>query len=326
MAIEAKATLLNALEHDLSTRLTAADMSTVLSLLSDRLTGYTVEQAERTDEQPDDLLDAYMSAMRVQGRSDKTIERYRYIITRMMQAVKTPTRQLTVYHLRRYLADEKQRGISDRTLESTRQVFSAYFNWLQREGLIQNNPTANLGAIKYAKKVKDVYTDVDLERMKFGCKTIRDRALVAFLTTTGCRISEVTQLNRDDVDLNSLECKVLGKGDKERIVFFDGVTAAFLKAYMDQRKDDSPALFAGRGTDRMTPHGVRKMLTTLSEITGIEHVHPHKFRRTLATNLIRHGMEIQTVAAILGHDKLDTSMQYVVLDKSEVEHSYRKYA
>lgn len=326
MSIEAKATLLNALEHDLSTRITAADMSVVLSIVSDRLASYSLEQVIQEADQPDDLLDAYMAAMQIQGRSQKTLERYGYIIKRMMTAVRVPTRQITVYHLRRYLTDEKKRGISDRTLESTRQVFSAYFNWLQREGLIATNPTANLGAIKYQKKVKEIYTDVDIEKMKFRCQSIRDRALIAFLMATGCRISEVTQLNREDVDLSRLECTVLGKGNKERTVYFDGVTAALIKAYFEQRKDNSPALFAGKGTDRMTPHGVRKMLNVLADGADVDHVHPHKFRRTLATNLIRHGMPIQEVAAILGHDKLDTTMQYVVLDKSEVAHSYRKYA
>lgn len=326
MSIEAKATLLNALEHDLSTRITAADMASVLSILSDRLAAYSLEQISQSEDQPDDLLDAYMAAMQIQGRSAKTIERYSYIIRRMMQAVKIPTRQITVYHLRRFLSDEKARGISDRTLEGNRQVFSAYFNWLQREGLIASNPTANLGAIKFAKKMKDIYSDVDLERLKFRCQSIRDRALIAFLMTTGCRISEVTQLNRTDVDLSALECTVLGKGNKERTVFFDGVTASLLSAYLVQRRDDSPALFAGRGTERITPHGVRKMLKILASESNVEHVHPHKFRRTLATNLIRHGMPIQEVAAILGHDKLDTTMTYVVLDKSEVAHSYRKYA
>lgn len=326
MSIEAKATLLNALEHDLSTRITAADMEIVLSIVSDNLANYTLEQNTRGDDQPDDLLDAYMAAMQIQGRSSKTLERYAYIIKRMMQSVNVQTRHITVYHLRRYLTGEKSRGISDRTLESTRQVFSAYFNWLQREGLIESNPTANLGAIKFQKKVKQIYSDVDIEKMKFRCKSIRDRALIAFLLTTGCRISEVTQLNRNDVDLSGLECKVLGKGNKERTVFFDGVTAALIREYLEERKDDSPALFAGKGTDRMTPHGVRKMLNVLADGADVEHVHPHKFRRTLATNLIRHGMPIQEVAAILGHDKLDTTMQYVVLDKSEVAHDYRKYA
>ena len=326
MSIEAKATLLNALEHDLSSRITATDMATVLSIVSDNLAAYSLEQNMRSQDHPDDLLDAYMSAMQIQGRSAKTLERYGYIIKRMMQSVNIPTRQITVFHLRRYLTDEKARGIGDRTLEGTRQVFSAYFNWLQREGLIESNPTANLGAIKYAKKVKQIYSDVDIERMKFRCKSIRDRAIIAFLMTTGCRISEVTQLNKTDVDLSALECKVLGKGNKERTVFFDGVTASLIRAYLDQRTDDSPALFAGRGTDRISPHGIRKMLKVLAGESSVDHVHPHKFRRTLATNLIRHGMPIQEVAAILGHDKLDTTMQYVVLDKSEVAYSYRKFA
>lgn len=326
MSIEAKTLLLNALERDLSHSITAADMVTVLSIISDNIAEYTIEHNATNINEPDDLLDAYMSAMQIQGRSPKTLDRYRYIITRMMKAVKIPTRHITVFHLRKYLADEKARGISDRTLESTRQVFSAYFNWLQREGLIESNPSANLGSIKYAKKVKQIYSDVDFERMKFCCKSLRDLAIIAFLMSTGCRISEVTQLNRDDINLTALECTVLGKGNKERTVYFDSVTAMLLNTYMTNRKDDSPALFVGKGSDRIKPAAVRKMLNKLGSNCNVEHVHPHKFRRTLATNLIRHGMPIQEVAAILGHDKLDTTMQYVVLDKSEVSHSYRKYA
>ena len=325
MSIEAKATLLNEVERSIGRVITAAMMPEVMSMLSDALASYSVEVTEQ-HEGNDDLLDAYISALSVEGRSEKTIERYRYIIGRMMASVKTPTRQITVYHLRRYLADEKARGISDRTLESTRQVFSAYFNWLQRERLIDVNPAANLGAIKFAKKQKDIYSEVDLERMKFGAKTIRDRAIIAFLRATGCRISEMCGLDRDDVDLNALECKVLGKGNKERVVYLDSVAGMTLRNYLDQRTDDLPALFIGKGSERLKPGAVRKMLVHLGADANVEHVHPHKFRRTTATNLIRHGMPIQEVAAILGHDKLDTTMQYVVLDKSEIKYSYRKYA
>ena len=211
--LEAKATLLNETERELSTILTAVDLSKVLSSLSDVLADFDVTSVDSSKPENDDLLDAYLSALSVQGRSPKTIERYRYVISRAKQAISVPTRSITVYHLRRYLADEKARGISDRTLEGTRQVFSGYFNWLQREGLINTNPTSNLGAIKYLKKQKDVYSDVDLERLKFGCKTLRDRAIIYFLLATGCRISEMTQLNREDVNLASMECTVLGKGN-----------------------------------------------------------------------------------------------------------------
>lgn len=326
MAIESKVALMNELERDLSTRLTAADMSAVMSVLSDRLAGYDVKCTGEAPDANDDLLDAYLNALDVQGRSPKTLTHYRYVISRMMKSVKTPTRRITVYHLRNYLASEKARGISDHTLETTRQAFSAYFNWLHREGLIETNPTANLGAIKYPKLQKELYSDADLERLKFGCKTIRDRAIVCFLKATGCRISEMCQLNRADINFAALECKVLGKGNKERPLFLDEVAAMTLQEYLSERKDTSPALFAGKGTDRLKDHGVRKMLTQLAKRTNVHHVHPHKFRRTLATNLIRKGMAIQTVAAILGHDKLDTTMEYVTLDKSDVKNSYRKYA
>lgn len=326
MAIEAKITLLRNLEKQLSAQITAADMSKVLSALADQLNGFSVEQSDETGTQQDDLLEAYMSAMRIQGRSEKTLERYQYIIDRMREVVKVSTREITVYHLRQYLASEKERGISDRTLEGTRQVFSAYFNWLQREDLIEQNPTANLGAIKCQKKIKVTYTEVDIERLKFGCANLRDRAIIAFLMSTGCRISEMTQLDRTDIDLVNLECTVLGKGNKERTVYLDPVTGMLIKDYLDTRKDLIPALFIGRGSSRLTPGGVRYMMSRLQERANVEHVHPHKFRRTLATNLIRHGMPIQEVAAILGHDKLDTTMQYVVLDKTDVKNAYNKYA
>lgn len=326
MAIEAKVTLLGELERDLSDRLTAAQLAAVMSALSDRLNSYTMERLVDFAGTSDDLLMAYINALSVEGRSEKTLERYRYIITRMMESVKVQTNRITVYHLRRYLTDEKTRGISDRTLEGYRQVFSAYFNWLQRERLIENNPTANLGAIKYAKKQKDIYSDADVERMKFSCKTLRDRAIICFLQATGCRVSEVVGLNRDDVDIFNLVATVLGKGNKERTVYLDQVAAMTLQAYLEARKDNSPALFAGKGTDRLQPGAIRQMLVKLGKNAKVTHVHPHKFRRTTATNLIRHGMPIQEVAAILGHDKLDTTMQYVVLDKTAVQYSYKKYA
>ena len=326
MAIDAKVALLRGLEYELSTKITAADLRTVLSTVADQLSHFEMEQIDLTDNTTDDLLDAYMNAMKIEGRSEKTVERYRYILTRMMESVKVCTRDITVYHLRQYLASEKARGIADSTLEGTRQVCSAYFNWLQREGLIRQNHTANLGAIKCAKKIKDTYSDIDIERLKRNCTTIRDRAIIAFLGSTGCRISEMTQLNRDNVDLASLECTVLGKGNKERTVYLTAVAGMLIREYLGQRTDDSPALFAGNGTERISPQGVRAMLVKLAGTAHVDHVHPHKFRRTLATNLIRHGMPIQEVSAILGHDKLDTTMEYVVLDKTEVKHSYHKYA
>lgn len=326
MAIEAKATLLKGLEQQLSSEITFSDMTKVLSAVSDQLSYCEVEQLNDENLSLDDLLDAFITALQIEGRSKKTIERYRYLIQKMMNSVKVQTRNITVYHLRKYLAQEKERGISDRTLEGTRQVFCSYFNWLHRERLIDTNPVSNLGAIKCQKKIKGTYTEIDIERLKYNAKTIRDRAIVAFLLSSGCRISEMTQLNRTDVDLTILECKVLGKGNKERTVYLDEATGMLVREYLKQRGDTFPALFAGKGTERISPSGVRQMLVKLSKESNVAHVHPHKFRRTLATNLIRHGMPIQEVASILGHDKLDTTMQYVILNKDDVKNSYRKYA
>lgn len=201
MALESKAVFLKEVERQLSSTLCLNDMRSTMHVLADTLAQFTMETQRPEAELPDDLLDAYISALSVEGRSPKTLERYRYIISRMRKAVNVQTRQITVYHLRKYLSDEKARGISDRTLESTREVFSSYFNWLHREGLIDTNPVSNLGVIKYLKKQKDLYSDVDIERMKFACKSLRDRAIICFLKATGCRISEMVQLNRTDVDL-----------------------------------------------------------------------------------------------------------------------------
>lgn len=326
MAIEAKAVLLSSLSARLSPIVTAESRDRVLECVAQLLDGFNVEVRSDVALQQDDLLDAYISALQVEGKSAKTIERYRYILTRTLETLGVPVRGVNVYHLRRYLADEKARGISDRTLEGYRQVFSAFFNWLQREGLIQQNPTANLGPIKYAKKIKTTYSAVDMERMKLACTSKRDKAIICFLAATGCRITEMTELNREDVDLNNLECTVFGKGSKERTVYLDAVAGMVLREYLDERTDDHPALFIGKGTDRITPHGVRFMMTKLQDKSMVDHVHPHKFRTTRATDLIRHGMAIQEVAAILGHEKLDTTMKYVVLDKTDIKNSYRKYA
>ena len=248
------------------------------------------------------------------------------MIGKMMEFVKVPTRRISVYHLRNYLTHEKERGICERTLEGYREIFSAYFNWLQRESLIERNPCANLGVIKVPKKEKKTYSEIDIEKLVRGCKTKRDRAIIHFLASTGCRISEMTGLDRDAINLDSLECVVHGKGNKDRTVYLSQVAGMMLGEYLKTRTDDNPALFVGRGNVRLHPGGVRAMLKELANESGVDHVHPHKFRRTLATELSRHGMPIQEVANILGHEKIDTTMQYVVLNKDDIRSSYRRYA
>ena len=326
MAYEAKANFLSMMEKRIGTELTAEATGRVMKITAEVLDGFEMtEHAAEEEIRKDDLLEMYIAALKVEGRSQKTVDRYRYIIERMKKDTRVPTRKITVYHLRAWIASEKERGICDQTLEGYREIFSAYFNWLQRESMIERNPAANLGSIKCPKKTKQIYSAVDLEKLRQECRTPRDRAIVTFLGATGCRISEATGLNRDAVDLTNLECVVHGKGNKDRTVYLDPVAGMFLQEYLSGRNDTEEALFVGKGGKRLQPGGVRAMLKELGERAHVEHVHPHKFRRTLATNLSKHGMPIQEVASVLGHEKLDTTMKYVVLDNENTKNSYKRF-
>ena len=327
--IDAKQTFLSQVRHRSAEELTAADLNRLTEILSDVLEGYRMEalKAVEWSAGDDDLISSFVASLNVQGRSQKTIDRYVYVIGRFMKYANTSARNVTVYHIRDWLAAEKKRGIQESTLEGNRTVLSSYFSWLFREGLIEKNPIVNVGVIKVPKKQKKTYTDIDFEKLNQCCRTLRDRAIIHFLRSTGCRISEMCGLDRDTVDIDALECVVHGKGNKDRTVYMDAVAGMILEEYLKTRTDTSPALFAGiRGQERLQPNGVRAMLKILGRDAGVDHVHPHKFRRTLATDLARHGMPIQEVASLLGHEKLDTTMRYVVLNREDMKFNYRRFA
>lgn len=327
MALEAKVSFMSRLEEKLAAVLTVKDMQQVLAATSEVLDGFRMEQLRIEDVEEDDLLESYVSTLRVEGKSQKTIDLYVYKLNKLQDFAKVPWRRMTVYHMRAYLAKEQERGIRDTTLRNDRDIFSAYFGWLHKEGLIEKNPTANLGPIKCERVQKKAYTAVDISNLQRFCPNIRDLALINFLGATGCRISEALGLDRDSVDFAKLECTVKGKGKKERVVYLDPVAGQILKQYLDGREyTEEDALFTSlkKGT-RLTPNGARLALKRVAAKAGVTNVHPHRFRRTLATELTRHGMPVQEVAAILGHEKLDTTMKYVVLDHEMVKSSYNRY-
>ena len=327
MSIQAKERLIEDVAHGIGEFLTVTQTDAVTDVLNEKLNGYEV--SERYEgEISKDLLNVFLEAKRIEGRSAKTINRYSYEIERMLMDVGKPIERISVYDIRHYFMEMKNRGMQDSSIEGVRSVMSSFFGWLWKEQLIPANPCANIGTIKVQKKIRLPYSAAEIEKLKSGCTNIRDKAIVYFLLSTGARINEVTMLNRDDVDYKNLEIKVLGKGNKERTVYLDDVTAMVLAEYQEKRKDSSPALFGcvRSSSDRITAHGVRKMLTDLGKATHVENVHPHRFRRTLATNLIDHGMPIQEVAMILGHENINTTMKYVYITKANVKNSYRKYA
>lgn len=328
MTMAAKQQLVTDVAKDIGDFLTVTQTNSVSEVLTDKLTAYELIEVHAGETDPDSLnmLEIFLDAKRIEGRSVKTIGRYSYILERMIREIGIPISKITVHHLRSYLMTLKKSGLQDSSLEGVRSVMSSFFGWLWKENLIQSNPCGNLGTIKVQKKIRRPYSATDIEKLKKGCTNQRDRAVICFLLSTGARISEVCALDMSDVNFGQLECTVLGKGNKERTVYIDEVTAMELQNYLLTRKDSSLALFAGKGTKRMTSHGMRKMLTELSKRTGVENVHPHRFRRTLATNLIDHGMPIQEVAYILGHEKIDTTMKYIYIDQTNVKHSYQRYS
>ena len=328
MSIETKQAFIKGLTAKLGSKLTYEDMGALTEALENELASYDLNQTEAraADVETGELLEEFLAAKTVEGKSPRTIAHYRYLLGRMFEAVNMPIRDIMVFTLRRYLAKLKADGLQDVTIEGVRCTICSFFGWLHRENLLPMNPAANLGPIKCEKKVKKPLSAVDIEHLKEFCETIRDRAIVNVLLSTGCRISEVCGMNRDSVDFANLECTVLGKGNKQRVVFIDDVTAMLLRRYLMERTDESEALFVGKGTKRLTPAGVRFMLNKVAERAGVEHVHPHRFRRTLATSLVDHGMPIQEVANILGHEKLETTMKYVYINKANVKNDYRKYA
>ena len=328
MSIAEKQVLLRSFQERLNESLPASVVAGITDSLISVLDSFDVVQHVNvgSDVQTSDCLQAFLEAKTLEGRSPKTIARYKYVIERMHNDTGVAIRDVTVFHLRSWLTKMRQAGVSDTTIEGFRCVMSSYFGWLYKEGFLPSNPCGNLGPVKCQKKERFPYSGADIARLKAACSTPRDKAIIAILLSTGCRISEICDLNREDINLDKLECTVLGKGNKERVVYFDDETAMFLQQYLDSRSDDYEALFVGRGSSRMTPGGVRKRLNIISEQARVENVHPHRFRRTLATNLISRGMPIQMVASIMGHEKLDTTMVYIHSDKTDIRNGYRKYA
>jgi len=329
MALLDKKLYLADLETRLNDFIPSNDVRRIIEQAADALAGYDIKnmpEAIRGSTDSENLVKLFLDAKGVEGRSAGTIAHYKYILGRLMEDVNVPLEKMTVHHLRSWLMKEKDRGVSLRTLEGNRYVFTSFFGWAWKEELIPKNPTANLAPIKQQKVIRLPYSSVELEKLKAAAQTTRDLAVIAFLLSTGCRISEACALDVLDVDFRGRRVTVLGKGNKQRVVYLDDVCVMYLNKYLAERSDSEAALFLGKGSDRMTPGGIRAMLKRIEARSGVENVHPHRFRRTLATNLINHGMPIQEVAAVLGHDKIDTTMRYVYIDQRNVETAYRKYA
>lgn len=283
---------------------------------------------ERNIETNDEFLLMFLSAKRVEGCSEKTLRYYETSIRRLFAEVDTHVTHMTTDALRNYLSDYQQRTqCSKGNIDNIRRILSSFFAWLEDENYILKSPVRRIHKIRSNKTVKETYTDEALETMRDECGSVRDLAMIDMLASTGMRVGELVHLNREDIDFENSECVVFGKGSKERPVYFDARTKIHLKNYLDTRKDDNPALFVSLLSphNRLEISGVELRLRKLGRRLGITKVHPHKFRRTLATKAIDKGMPIEQVQQLLGHAKIDTTMQYAMVNQNNVKISHRKF-
>lgn len=275
-----------------------------------------------------ELLEMFLSAKRVEGCSDKTLRYYETSLQRMFASVDIHVTHMQTDDLRTYLSDYQQQTQCSRSnIDNIRRIMSSFFTWLEDENYILKSPVRRIHKIRSNQTVKETYTDEALETMRDQCGSLRDLAMIDLLASTGMRVGELVRLNRDDIDFENRECVVFGKGSKERPVYFDARTKIHLKNYLDSRTDNNPALFVSLLSpyNRLEISGVEVRLRKLGRRLGITKVHPHKFRRTLATRAIDKGMPIEQVQQLLGHAKIDTTMQYAMVNQTNVKNSHRKY-
>ena len=302
-------------------------------VLKHNLSGYEIRQradstAEDASTENTQLTDAFLSAKRIEGCSEKSLSYYRKTIETMSEKIGKGITHITTNDLRTYLTDyQTERKSSKVTIDNIRRILSSFFSWLEDEDYILKSPVRRIHKVKTAVTIKETYTDEALETMRDHCDSLRDLALIDMLASTGMRVGELVLLNRDDINFEERECVVFGKGSKERMVYFDARTKIHLQNYLAQRTDSNNALFVSLKApyERLQIGGVESRLRELGKRLSLPRVHPHKFRRTLATMAIDKGMPVEQLQRLLGHQRIDTTLQYAMVKQSNVKIAHRKY-
>ena len=286
------------------------------------------EKPQNASTNNDSLVVSFLSAKRIEGCSEKSLTYYSSTLKGALKKIGKAVVNITTDDLRKFLNDYQANSTAGKvTIDNIRRILSSFFSWLEDEDYIIKSPVRRIHKVKVGKTVKETYTDEALEQMRDHCTEIRDLALIDMLASTGIRVGELVKLNRSDIDFENRECIVTGKGDKQRRVYFDARTKIHLRKYLDGRKDDNEALFVSLDAphDRLQISGVEVRLRRFGHELSIPKVHPHKFRRTLATMAIDKGMPIEQVQHLLGHQSLDTTMQYAMVNQANVKNSHRKF-
>ena len=307
-----------------------AQMKQLRQVMEHVLSRYDVTELEKMPEEDDsnDLIARFIAAKRIEGCSEKTLKYYQTTIDAMIASIGKNVRHIHTDDLRTYLTEYQSKKQSSRvTIDNIRRILSSFFSWLEDEDYIIKSPVRRIHRVKTASNIKETYSDEDLEKMRDNCEELRDLAMIDVLASTGMRVGEMVLLNRDDINFAERECVVFGKGDKERIVYFDARAKLHLQDYLDSRADDNPALFVTLRApyERIQIGGVEHRLREMGKRLNIPKVHPHKFRRTLATMAIDKGMPIEQLQRLLGHQRIDTTLQYAMVKQSNVKLAHKKY-
>lgn len=286
------------------------------------------QDASQMDEVNKKMLDAFIDAKRIEGCSEKSLRYYKNTIDKMLTSINKGIQEIETDDIRNYLTNyQLEHGSSKVTIDNMRRILSSLFSWLEDEDYILKSPVRRIHKVKSAAVIKETYTDEALELLRDSCTELRDLAMIDMLASTGMRVGEMVLLNRNDIDFNERECIVFGKGSKERVVYFDARTKIHLQNYLESRTDDNPALFVSLKSphERLKIGGIEVRLREFGKKLGLQKVHPHKFRRTLATMAIDKGMPIEQLQQLLGHSKIDTTLQYAMVKQSNVKIAHRKY-
>lgn len=317
-----------AMQRDLDCR----QMARLKAVLASELQGVTItecsECATRTAEENEQLLSSFISAKKIEGCSEKTLAYYRNTIERLLAVLSVAICHITTSDIRAYLSGYQESHSSSKvTIDNMRRIFSSFFAWLEDEDYIAKSPVRRIHKVKTDSLVKEVLSDEQLEQLRDSCTNRRDLAIIDILSSTGIRVGELVKLNRDDIDFHERQCVVFGKGNKERMVYFNARTKLHLQQYLNERTDDNPALFVSLHSPhtRLTISGVEVRIRQLGQQLSMPKVHPHKFRRTLATIAIDKGMPIEQVQRLLGHVRIDTTLHYAIVNQNNVKMAHKKF-
>lgn len=323
-----KNSLIRTINSEMNSYLNNYQLEKLNEILEYNLYNYDVIEIEENKKELENYTELFIASKKVEGCSDRTLNYYQTTIDNMLEAINKNIKTVDTNDLRNYLTEyQEKNNCSKVTIDNVRRILSSFFSWLEDEDYIIKSPIRRIHKIKTSKVVRETYSDETIEKLRDGCDEIRDLAMIDFLTSTGVRVGELVRLNKTDINFEDRSCIVFGKGSKEREVYFDARTKLHLEKYLSMRNDNNPALFVSllAPYDRLEISGVEIRLRKLGNDLELQRVHPHKFRRTMATKAIDKGMPIEQVQRLLGHAKIDTTLQYAMVNQNNVKLSHHKY-